>query len=120
MTAPAGSRDPIVVAEALDPVQAGIWVDALRAAGIEAGTYERSVSAAFGGAAIGGASYPVLVDSGNLGAARTVIAELSGGAVLAPYRDSAAQRERRTQALRVVLGVVVVALVMALILRFAA
>ena len=88
------SSRAVVVAEADDPVQAHLWVDALRQAGIEAATFEKSAGAAFGGAALHYlAVYPVVVRSGSLAAARSVIAEISGAGVLSPYRAPA---ERRT------------------------
>jgi len=77
----------VVVAEAPDAVRAAIWVDALRSAGITASTFERGVGAALGGASPLGAVYPVVVSNDDVGAARTVIADLAGASALAPYRD---------------------------------
>lgn len=89
-----------VVAEAADPVQAHIWVDALRQAGIEANTFEQGAGAALGGAALHYlAAYPVVVRSDSLAAARSVIAEMSGAGVLAPYRSPVEQRAFRSVAL---------------------
>jgi hypothetical protein len=83
----------VTVAEAEGPVQAAIWVDALRQAGIAANTYERGVGAALGGAvAPGWAVYPIVVSSEDLGPARNVIAEIAGAGALAPYRDRADAR----------------------------
>ncbi len=108
----------VVVAEASDPVQAAIWVDALKAAGIEAASFERGVGAALGGAATPGwAVYPVLVAAADIGAARNVVAEIAGGAALAPIRDEAAARERAQRALRVAGGAVLVVVVLALLAR---
>ncbi|MBI2766891.1 MAG: hypothetical protein HYX53_13400 [Chloroflexi bacterium] len=90
-----------VVAEAGDPIQAAIWVDALRDAGIEAHTFERGVGAALGGAATGWSNYPVIVPARSLGQARSVLSDLSGASVLAPYRDPAEARARQSQALRI-------------------
>lgn len=90
-----------IVAEAEDPVQAAIWVDALRAAGIKCTSYERGVGAALGGAVTPGlAVYPVLVAREFLGAARSVVAELGGAAALAPWPDSARERSRALRAVR--------------------
>jgi hypothetical protein len=111
----------IIVAEARDEVEAAIWTDALIAAGIPAASYARGVGAALGGASAPGWSvFPVVVDRGQLGAARTVIADLGGGQALAPYRDSASARKRQSQALFVVLGVVILVLAAALGARLAA
>ncbi|MBI5949062.1 MAG: hypothetical protein HY875_13060 [Chloroflexi bacterium] len=108
----------VVVAEASDPVQAAIWIDALHAAGIEASSFERGVGAALGGAATPGwAVYPVLVASTDIGAARNVVAELAGGAALAPIPDHGAARERSQQALRVAGGAVLLVIVLALLAR---
>jgi len=85
-----------VVAEAVDPVQAQIWVDALRQAGIEATTFEQGAGAALGGAALHYlATYPVVIRSDSLAAARSVIAEMSGAGVLSAYRAPAELRALR-------------------------
>ena len=98
-----------VVAVARDPLEATIWVDALRDAGIEARSFERGSSAAFGGASLGGmASFPVVVAATALGDARNVIAGLGGAHALAPVPDREALRERQRRIL-VVAGVTVVA-----------
>ncbi|MCC7365720.1 MAG: hypothetical protein IT303_15255 [Dehalococcoidia bacterium] len=119
MSRPAEADDggTTVVAIARDAVEAAIWTDALRDAGIEAAAFERGPGAALGGAAPPWSSYPVVVPAGRLAAARNVIAELAGGAVLAPYRDIAEERARRARVLwvaggaaAVVLGFLVVAL----------
>ncbi|MGI8927661.1 MAG: hypothetical protein ACR2HN_13615 [Tepidiformaceae bacterium] len=94
------ARSPVVVAQAGDAVEAAIWVDALRDAGIEAGSFERGVGAALGGAATPGwAVYPVLVAMDSLEAARSVIAELGGAAALSRWPDdpsgAPAARSRR-------------------------
>ncbi len=108
----------VVVAEASDPVEAAIWVDALKAAGIDAASFERGVGAALGGAATPGwAVYPVLVAAADIGAARNVVAEFAGGTALAPIPDAAAARERSQRALRIAGGAVVVVIVLALLAR---
>lgn len=106
-------RSPMVVALAHDAVEAAIWVDALRDAGIEAVTFEQGVGAALGGSSTSWSKYPVLVSESRLGDARNIIADLGGAAALAPYRDATQQRKDQTRALRavglLVLGIVVIA-----------
>jgi hypothetical protein len=109
-----------VVAEARDPVQAGIWIDALERAGIPATSFERGVGAALGGASTpGSAVYPVVVGRDDVIAARNVIADLGGAAFLAPLSDIADIAEgQRWVALVVALlavGVMVLAVVVALV-----
>ncbi len=111
----------VVVAEAGDPVQAQIWLDALRDAGIQATSFERGVGAALGGAMTSGwARYPVLVAEGEMAAARNVVAELGGAGLLAPVGDPAAARRRQSRALLVVGGIVAVVVVLAAISKVAA
>jgi hypothetical protein len=96
----------VVVAEAEDAVEAAIWVDALRQAGIEATAFERGVGAALGGASPPGwVAYPVVVSSDRIGPARDVIAELAGGSVLAPFRDRRDLRRGQRHAITLVLAV---------------
>jgi hypothetical protein len=112
---------PAVVAEASDPLEAAIWVDALRAAGVEAVSFERGVGSALGGAvAPGWSRFPVLVPAADLGTARNVIAELAGGAALAPYRDAAASRKFQRRLLLVMAGVAVAIVVAGVIGRVVA
>jgi len=93
----------VIVAEAGDRVEADIWVDALRQAGIEAGTYERGVGGALGGAVTTGfARFPILVSATDLARARNVIADFSGTGALAPIRHEGAARESQRRALFVV------------------
>lgn len=114
-------RTTVVVAEASDPVQAEIWVAALRDAGIEAATFERGVGAALGGAVTTGVSrFPVIVASRDLVAARNVISELDGAAHLAPFRDAEDQRERRSRALFTVAAIVALIILLAGASRIAA
>jgi len=77
-----------LVAVGRNAVEATIWVDALRAAGIDARSFEQSTGAALGAADVFAARYPIFVPAGELGAARSVIAELAGGSVLAPVTDA--------------------------------
>jgi hypothetical protein len=105
----------LVVAEARDPIQAQIWVDALRDHGIKASSFERGVGGALGGAVTAGmAIYPIIVAIEDLGAARNVIADLDGAVYLSPVRDrataQAAQRRALTIAGFVVVGIVVLGL----------
>lgn len=93
------SARPVVVAVAGDAIAAAIWVDALRAAGIEAVSFERGVGAAFGGAESVASTHPVLVPASSLVPARNVIAELAGGGALAPVRDDTNEPPRRQEAL---------------------
>jgi hypothetical protein len=93
----AADRRAVVVAVARDPVEAAIWVDALRSEGIEAGSFERGVGAALGGAETAGfARYPVLVDATSIAPARNVITGLAGASVLAPLDEP--EKVRRRQA----------------------
>jgi hypothetical protein len=108
-----------LVAEAGDAVEAAIWVDALHDAGIEAHSFERGVGAALGGATTNWARYPVLVPREALGHARSVIAELAGAAVLAPYRDPDDIRDGQSRALRtaaLIAGIVLLAIAAARLL----
>ena len=110
----------VVVAEASDPVQAAIWLDALRDAGVEANSYERGVGAALGGAMTPGfARYPVVVGETDLVCARNVISEISGGGVLSPLPDPEAKNAARQRVLMLVGAVVVVILVMGLLSQLA-
>ena len=111
------SREPIVVAEAPDPAQARIWVDALADAGIRAATFERGSSAALGGSPLAGSAYPVLVASEDFSAARSIIAELGGAAALSPYRDAAETRARGERALVAVVTAIAAVVVAAIALR---
>lgn len=73
----------VPIADAPDPVTAEIWLAELRAVGIRAGTFERGVGGALGGAATTGlASYPVIVSEGDAVRARDVIAGLGGAGYL--------------------------------------
>lgn len=108
----------IIVAEAEDPVQAAIWVDALRDAGIEANSFERGVGAALGGAVTPGfARYPVVVGESDIAGARNVIAELAGGGVLAPLPDPAAKNAARQRVLALVGAVVAAVIIMGVLAR---
>lgn len=70
----------IPIADAPDPVTAEIWLAELRAAGIRAGTFERGVGGALGGASTTGqASYPVLVSEDDAVRARDIVAGAGGG-----------------------------------------
>lgn len=107
-----GERSTVVVAETPDAIEASIWVDALREAGVPASVYEQGVGAALGGATTTGFSvYRVVVERGELGLARSVIAEVAGGAVLSTFRDAetarAGQRRALIMAAIVVVGVLV-------------
>jgi hypothetical protein len=73
----------VPIADAPDPVTAEIWLAELRSTGIRAGTFERGVGGALGGAATAGlASYPVIVAESDAVRARDVIAGLGGGEYL--------------------------------------
>ena len=89
------SASRIMVAEASEPIERGIWLDALRQAGIEATTFERGVGAAIGGAqSIAPTSYPILVPSARIADARNIIAELAGAERLVPAASAAEQVSR--------------------------
>ena len=108
----------VVVAEARDAVEASIWVDALREAGIAAGVYEQGVGAALGGAMTTGFSvYRVVVGRGELGLARSVIAEMAGAAVLSTFRDAETARVGQRRALITAAVVVVTVLVLGVLAR---
>ena len=108
----------VVVAEAPDPIQADIWLDALRHAGIECATFERGVGAALGGAVTSGSAvYPVVVAEKDLGAARNIIANMSGASAIAPVRDSAHLRASQRRAFIAVGAVVVGIVVLGLLSR---
>ncbi len=113
------STEAAIVARANDPLEAQIWVDALRDAGLEAGMIERGPGAALGGAFLGVASYPILVRHDQLEPARNIIAELGGAESLAPYSDPAEASERRRAALMTVVGVMVLVVVSLALLRLA-
>lgn len=73
----------VPIADAPDPVTAEIWLAELRATGIPAGTFERGVGGALGGAATTWqASYPVIVGESDAFRARDIIAGLGGGEFL--------------------------------------
>jgi hypothetical protein len=73
----------VPIADAPDAVTAEIWLAELRAAGIRAGTFERGVGGALGGAATPGlVSYPVLVSEDDAVRARDIIAGLDAGEYL--------------------------------------
>lgn len=112
------ASEPVVVAVAGDAVEAAIWVDALRAAGVEASSFERSEGAAMGGAVLSGwATYPVLVRRERLAAARSVVSELAGGAVLAPLPDEQWERDARRKAVLVAGAIVAGVLALAVAAR---
>ena len=81
-----------VVAFARNPIEAGIWVDALRQAGILAETFESGPGAALGGASVFTARFPVIVSADDIGRARSIITDLAGAEVLEPVRDSGSRR----------------------------
>ena len=108
---------PMVVALANDPVEAAIWVDALRDAGIEAVTFEQGVGAALGGTSTSWSKHPVLVDESRLGDARNVIADLGGAGQLAAYRGAEEQRSDQKRALQAVLLVVAAIVIIAVLTR---
>lgn len=74
----------MLVAVGRNAVEAAIWVDALRAAGVDARSFEQSAGAALGAAEVFAARFPVFVPEGQIGLARSVIADLADGSVLAP------------------------------------
>lgn len=73
-----------LVAVGRNAIEASIWVDALRSAGIDARSFEQSTGAALGAADVLAARFPIFVPAGEIGRARSVIADLAGGSVLAP------------------------------------
>ena len=107
------------MAEATNPVDAAIWVDALHDAGIEASSFERGVGAALGGAMTPGwVRYPIVVPAADLAGARNVVAGLGGATALAPIDDPERRREQQSRILRL-LGVAIAAVIVAgLLARF--
>ena len=116
------ARETAVVATARDALEAGIWVDSLRQAGIEAAMYEQGPGAALGGASVPWASYRVIVAAADLGQARSIIADVAGDAsVLEPYRDrNSARTAGHGRLLQVAVAAVAVAVGLALALRLLA
>lgn len=112
------SEDTAVpVARTADPVSSAIWVDALRQEGIKAASVERGVGAALGGMS-GVGQFVIIVRQSQVGAARSIIAELDGARALVPIttpgeRDGAANR-----ALLFAAGGIGTAIVAGLIVRF--
>ncbi len=86
----------VVVAETSDPVAANLWVNELRAAGVEAAVMERGHGAAFGARGLPLlTSYAVVVPRRELARARSLIADLGGAAFLSPVPgDEGAFRRR--------------------------
>ena len=115
------ARPTMVVAEAPDPIQADIWISALRDAGIQAAAFERGVGSALGGAVTAGiARYPIIVAETDLGAARNVIAELGGASAISPFRDRKDLHESQRRALLTVGAIVVGILVLGVLARVVA
>lgn len=78
---------PVVVAVAENGLEANLWLDALHRAGIRASTFERGHGGALGATGWQDSVFPVLVAPGDLGHARSVIADLGGARALAPVRQ---------------------------------
>lgn len=106
-----------VVAEARDPVQAEIWLDALHAAGIEANAFERGVGAALGGATGVFAIYPVVVAESDLVRARNVIAELGDAARISPVRDHNAARSAQRRGLTIAGALIILIVILGVLSR---
>lgn len=99
--------DIVIVAETMDPVEAGMWVNALGEGGIEARSFERGEGAALGGAVTAAfARYPVVVRRDDLARARSIIADHDGAASLVPVRQKADERAAQNQAL-ITVGLIV-------------
>jgi hypothetical protein len=114
-------ESPVVVAEARDAIEASIWLDALTEAGISASVFERGVGAALGGAVTPGFSvFLVLVERSSLGAARSVIADIAGAAVLARFRDDETATRGQRRALLTAVGVLLGVLVLGALAKLAA
>lgn len=111
----------VVVAETSDPVEAGMWVNALGEAGVDARSFERGVGAALGGAVTASfARYPVVVPREHLAQARSIIADHGGAASLVPVRQKEEERARQNQALVTVGLIVVGAIAIAVLARLLA
>ena len=102
---------PVVVAVAENSLEANLWVDALRQAGIRASSFERGHGGALGAPTWRESVFPVLVRASEIGAARSVIADLGGARALAPVREPA-DAGAATRLLAWVVAAVVVALVL--------
>lgn len=106
----------VVVAVAINPADAQIWVDALRDAGIGAGTFERGSGAAFGGMQMVTSRFHVIVAPEDLEEARNVIAELGGARYLAPFDDGVSGGKTNWLTLPAIFGAIAVVLVVVLVI----
>lgn len=108
----------VTVAETKDAVQAGLWVDSLRRAGIKAAVYERGVGGALGGAETWGFSvHRVIVGYHDLAEARNIIAELGGASALTPYRSPDEERARAMRVLGIVAGAMAIVIAAGIAVR---
>lgn len=108
----------VAVAETRDPVEAGLWVDALRRSGIRAAVFERGMGGALGGADTYGFSvHRVIVGYHDLARARSIIAELGGASALMPYRTPDEEGARAMRVLGIVAGSMAIVIAAALALR---
>lgn len=108
----------VAVAETRDPVQAGLWVEALRQAGIRAAVFERGIGGALGGADTYGFSFHrIIVGYHDLAQARNIIAELGGAGALMPYRSPDEEGARAMRVLGIIAGSMAIVIAAALALR---
>lgn len=112
------SNSMVMVAEAEEPIERGIWLDALEQAGIEATTFERGSGAALGGTQpMFPSSHPILVPSEHLVLARNIIAGIAGADRLLPVRTSEEQISKAQRWIVIVVGAGLAGLVVAVAVR---
>lgn len=112
------SRSMVMVAEAKEPIERGIWLDALEQAGIEATTFERGSGAALGGVqSVFPSSHPVLVPSEHFVTARNIISDIAGADRLLPVRTSEEQISRAQRWIVIIVGAGLAGLVVAVSVR---
>ncbi len=85
------SSDVVVIALAQSELEATLWADALRDAGIKAGLFERGVGAALGGGAHSLSTFAIVVGREREQDARAVLLELGAGEQLLPETPTKAQ-----------------------------
>jgi len=112
------SKSMVMIAEAEETVERGIWLDALEQAGIEATTFERGSGAAFGGVQPSfPSSHPILVPSVQVVAARNVIADLAGASRLLPLTTPEEQISKAQRWIFVIVGTGLAGLLVAVTAR---
>ena len=108
-------RGTVVVARTRDPLEAQIWLDLLRNAGIRAAVFEQGVRGALGGATLFGSAHHIVVGRADIADARNIIADADGVHALAPLPQDDEAREKMSRALFAV-GAVVAGLIVLLVI----